>query len=78
MTASLALYRFGTRLLEPLAPWLVEQRLKVGWQAVDRPGDVEGFLADYGARLRTAYPARPDGSTVFPFRRIFGVVTAPI
>ncbi|MCX6466327.1 MAG: trans-aconitate 2-methyltransferase, partial [Pseudonocardiales bacterium] len=24
-------------------------------------------------RLRAAYPARPDGSTWFPFRRIFAV-----
>lgn len=30
MTASLALYRFATRLLEPFAPWLVEQRVKQG------------------------------------------------
>lgn len=30
MTASLALYRLGTRLLEPLAPWLVSRRIKSG------------------------------------------------
>lgn len=36
MTASLALYRFGTRLLEPLAPWLVEQRIKKGKENPDR------------------------------------------
>jgi trans-aconitate 2-methyltransferase len=30
----------------------------------------EEFLADYAARLRDAYPARPSG-TVMPFRRIF-------
>ena len=28
MTASLAIYHLGTRLLEPLAPWIVERRLK--------------------------------------------------
>jgi trans-aconitate 2-methyltransferase len=30
------------------------------------------FLAAYGARLRDAYPPRPEG-TLFPFRRIFFV-----
>ncbi|MDP3494373.1 MAG: glycosyltransferase N-terminal domain-containing protein [Hyphomonadaceae bacterium] len=39
MTASLALYRFGTRLLEPLAPWLVEQRIKKGKENPDRIGE---------------------------------------
>jgi trans-aconitate 2-methyltransferase len=30
------------------------------------------FLAEYGARVRAAYPARPYG-TVLPFRRVFAV-----
>jgi trans-aconitate 2-methyltransferase len=30
------------------------------------------FLAEYGERLRAAYPPRPFG-TVFPFRRVFTV-----
>jgi trans-aconitate 2-methyltransferase len=29
------------------------------------------FVADYRARLRTAYPPLPDGSVLFPFRRLF-------
>ncbi len=45
MTASLALYRFGTRLLEPLAPWLVEQRLKRGKENPDRIGERFGVSA---------------------------------
>jgi trans-aconitate 2-methyltransferase len=31
------------------------------------------FLAVYRRRLRAAYPPRPDGRTVFPFRRLFVV-----
>ena len=31
------------------------------------------FTAEYAAALRNAYPARPDGTTVLPFRRIFAV-----
>jgi trans-aconitate 2-methyltransferase len=29
------------------------------------------FLARYSAELRQAYPARPDGKTLYPFRRLF-------
>ena len=35
----------------------------------------ESFLDDYKATCRKAYPPRADGSTLFPFRRIF-IVTA--
>ncbi|MBM3564773.1 MAG: trans-aconitate 2-methyltransferase [Alphaproteobacteria bacterium] len=31
----------------------------------------EGFLAEYKKRLRAAYPPRADGTTLFPFRRLF-------
>lgn len=33
------------------------------------------FLTDYAKRVTAAYPARPDGLTVFPFRRLFVVAT---
>src|SRR5437763_1179236 len=35
-------------------------------------GPAGEFLAEYGARVREAYPARPYG-TVLPFRRVFVV-----
>ncbi|MFT3724907.1 MAG: 3-deoxy-D-manno-octulosonic acid transferase [Hyphomonadaceae bacterium] len=55
MTASLALYRFGTRLLEPLAPWLVEQRLKRGKENPDRIGE----------RFGVSQVARPAGLLIW-------------
>ncbi|HKZ04731.1 MAG TPA: trans-aconitate 2-methyltransferase, partial [Methylomirabilota bacterium] len=30
-----------------------------------------GFEAAYGALVARAYPPRPDGRTLFPFRRLF-------
>ena len=33
------------------------------------------FLAEYARRLRAAYPARADGRTLYPFRRLFIVAT---
>lgn len=35
--------------------------------------DYAAFRAELAPRLRAAYPARPDGTTWFPFRRIFAV-----
>ncbi|MGY1739261.1 MULTISPECIES: trans-aconitate 2-methyltransferase [unclassified Blastococcus] len=38
------------------------------------PGDEAAELtAAYAAALRTAYPPRPDGTTLLPFRRVFAV-----
>jgi trans-aconitate 2-methyltransferase len=39
----------------------------------DRERDL--FLAEYARRLRQAYPPRPDGRTLYPFRRLFIVAT---
>jgi trans-aconitate 2-methyltransferase len=33
----------------------------------------ERFIADYKARLNGAYPRQPDGTTLFPFKRLFAV-----
>ncbi len=35
----------------------------------------EIFLAEYSRRLRDVYPTRPDGCTLYPFRRLFIVAT---
>ncbi|MCB2230371.1 methyltransferase domain-containing protein [bacterium] len=41
-------------------------------------GDLrDGFLTAYAARLRTAYPMRADGTTLFAFRRLFIVAQRP-
>jgi trans-aconitate 2-methyltransferase len=33
------------------------------------------YLAEYARRLRELYPMRPNGKTLYPFRRLFIVVT---
>ena len=40
--------------------------------------DAAEFTALYAAALREAYPPRPDGTTVLPFRRIFAVGTRAV
>ncbi len=37
----------------------------------------ELFLDQYARRLREAYPMRADGSTLYPFRRLFMVAVSP-
>jgi trans-aconitate 2-methyltransferase len=39
--------------------------------------DAARFTAEYAAALRAAYPRRPDGTTLLPFRRVFAVATRP-
>jgi trans-aconitate 2-methyltransferase len=41
------------------------------------PADGEELTAEYAAALRAAYPARPDGTTLLPFRRVFAVGHRP-
>jgi trans-aconitate 2-methyltransferase len=56
----------------------VKEWTKGTWlmQFLDRlePAERAGFEADYALRLRVAYPRRADGSTLFPFRRLFIVL----
>jgi trans-aconitate 2-methyltransferase len=37
----------------------------------------EAFTSDYAARLREAYPREGDGTTLFPFRRLFILASRP-
>ncbi len=39
------------------------------------PDDRATFLASYSAALLDAYPRRPNGQTIYPFRRLFIVAT---
>ncbi|MFQ1003432.1 trans-aconitate 2-methyltransferase [Modestobacter sp. SSW1-42] len=41
------------------------------------PGDADEFTTEYADALRAAYPVRPDGTTVLPFRRVFAVGHRP-
>ena len=58
---------------DPVKEWVKGTWLK---QFLDRLDATERvpFEADYAARLRTAYPPLADGTTLFPFRRMFIVL----
>lgn len=46
-------------------------------RAVLSDEDWQDFRAELAPRLRAAYPPRPDGTTWFPFRRVFVVARVP-
>jgi len=57
---------------DPVLEWISSTALRPVRDALDVEA-YAGFRAELAPRLRTAYPARPDGTTWFPFRRIFAV-----
>jgi trans-aconitate 2-methyltransferase len=61
---------------DPVLTWVRSTQLR---PVLARLGenDAAEFTAAYAAALREAYPVRPDGTTLLPFRRIFAVGTRP-
>jgi trans-aconitate 2-methyltransferase len=61
---------------EPVLAWVRSTVLRPVLALL--PEEAAGrFTAEYAAALREAYPPRPDGTTVLPFRRVFAVGTRP-
>jgi trans-aconitate 2-methyltransferase len=56
---------------DPVLEWYKGSGLRPVLAALDA-GQQQAFLAEYGTRMREAYPRQPYG-TVLPFRRVFGV-----
>jgi trans-aconitate 2-methyltransferase len=54
----------------PVKEWTKGTALKPFLDALDA-FDAEAFEADYAERVRLAYPPQADGTTLFPFRRLF-------
>jgi trans-aconitate 2-methyltransferase len=61
--------------VDPVKEWTKGTWLKQFLDALAEP-QRSAFENDYAARLRGAYPARADGKTLFPFRRLFIVAVA--
>jgi trans-aconitate 2-methyltransferase len=59
---------------DPVLDWTRATALRPVIAALE-PAEQARFEADYAERLRAAYPRRPDGCTLFPFRRLFIVAT---
>lgn len=57
---------------DPVLQWISATALRPVRDALE-PDAYAAFRAELAPRLRAAYPARADGTTWFPFRRIFAV-----
>jgi len=55
---------------DPVLEWVRGTGLRPVLHALD-DDERQLFLDAYGRRLRDAYPTRPDGITIYPFRRLF-------
>ena len=60
----------------PVKEWTKGTWLLPLLAALEEP-ERSGFEAAYAARVAAAYPPRSDGKTLFPFRRLFMIATAP-
>jgi trans-aconitate 2-methyltransferase len=60
---------------DPVLRWTEATALRPVLQALDET-EAAAFRQAYAARLREAYPRRPDGRTLYPFQRLFMVATA--
>ncbi|MGY1600801.1 trans-aconitate 2-methyltransferase [Geodermatophilus sp. SYSU D00815] len=61
---------------DPVLGWVRSTVLRPVLGRLD--GDSAAALtAEYAAALRAAYPQRPDGTTVLPFRRVFAIGRRP-
>jgi len=58
----------------PVVEWTRGSALKPLLDGLEEP-ERSGFLAEYASRVARAYPPRPDGRTLFPFRRLFILAT---
>lgn len=56
----------------PVLEWLTGSTLRPVRDVLDE-SRWQRFCSELAPSLRTAYPARPDGTTLFPFRRVFAV-----
>jgi trans-aconitate 2-methyltransferase len=57
---------------DPVLTWVSATALRPVRDALSAD-EYAAFRAELAPRLRAAYPQRPDGTTWFPFRRIFAV-----
>jgi len=57
---------------DPVLGWVAGTALRPFVQRLEGT-ERDAFVEEYRQRLREAYPRRDDGTTLFPFRRLFVV-----
>lgn len=62
---------------DPVAAFTRSTALAPFLEALEDEAERDAFFTAYQARLRRDYPAESDGSTLYPFKRLFIVAQAP-
>jgi trans-aconitate 2-methyltransferase len=62
---------------EAIVEWYKGTGLRPFLDALATDAERAGFMAEYLEQIRAAFPARPDGKVLFPFRRLFLVAYRP-
>lgn len=61
---------------DPVKEWTKGSWLAPFLEALSDPAERQAFETAYADRVRSAYPPRQDGRTLFPFRRLFVIARA--
>ena len=56
---------------DAIVEWYKGSGLRPFLEALEAGAAREKFITEFSGRIRAAYPARPDGKVLFPFRRLF-------
>ena len=56
---------------DPVVEWMKGTGLRPYLQAFSSEAERDRFVDAYRARVSRAFPRRPDGTTLFPFPRLF-------
>jgi trans-aconitate 2-methyltransferase len=60
---------------DAIVEWYKGTGLRPFLEALETDAARDQFIAEYRSRIRAAYPPRTDGKVLFPFRRLFVIVT---
>ena len=56
---------------DAIVEWYKGTGMRPFLEALETDAAREEFITEYSSRIRAAYPSRPDGKVLFPFRRLF-------
>ena len=59
---------------DAIVEWYKGSGMRPFLEAMTSDHQREKFMRRYTESIRAAYPARPDGKVLFPFRRLFVIV----
>jgi trans-aconitate 2-methyltransferase len=66
-----AVYQHVLPSADAIVEWYKGRGLRPFLEAMGSDTERDVFMSRYTEKIRAAYPVRPDGKVLFPFRRLF-------